>query len=87
MLFFNTGVFSMLFFQFVFIEPNSHFLLETKCFASIDDCLGFSALCDSTETSKNISKKFRNFFQILVFYEVLLYPVVEKSGFRVMRIL
>ena len=44
--------------------------------------LHFSALCDLPETSKKIRKKFGNFFsQDLVFWELLLSPVVEKVVF------
>ena len=44
--------------------------------------LHFSALCDLPETSKKFRKKFGNFFsQFLVFWELLLSPVVEKVVF------
>ena len=44
--------------------------------------LHFSALCDLPETSKKFRKKIRKFFsQFLVFWELLLSPVVEKVVF------
>ena len=43
--------FLMAFFPIGFIETLSEFLPETKHFAHIDDCLGFLALCDLSETS------------------------------------
>ena len=50
--FFKTGVFRYYatFFYFVFIEAPLQFLQETKRLASIEDSLGFSALCDIPET-------------------------------------
>ena len=43
----------------------------------------FSALCDLPETSKKNSKIIRNFFsQFLVFWELLLSPVVENVVFE-----
>ena len=53
------------FLKFVFIEvPPPQFSLETKRFASIEDFLGFSTLCDSPKTflERIFRKKFRKFF-------------------------
>ena len=54
----KTGVLSVVcnfFSQFVFIEAPPRFLLETKSFASTEDSLGFSALCE-------LQEKFFRFF-------------------------
>ena len=69
-------------FQFVSIETTSQFLRETKCFASLEDSLGFLALYDLAESSfKSIRKKFgRNFSSIFSF---LMFPVAQTGFFVV----
>ena len=79
----KTGVFSVLcvFFLISYNGRPHQFLVETKGFASIEDALEVSALCDLTETH------FESFFSIFRFLRgfmlskvgFLLFPVGEKG--------
>ena len=62
--FLGPAFFYATFIQFVFIEIPSHFLLGTKRFASIEDSLRSSALCDLPETfiEKFLRNKVSRFF-------------------------
>ena len=58
--FFKTGVFLVLcVFSNLFLSKLPQFLLESKRFASVEDFLGFSALCDLPEI---FVRKISNFF-------------------------
>ena len=80
--------FEEFFFSNLFLSKPPLILLETKCFASIEDSFGFSALCDWPEI---FIKKCRKFSSLIFFYfeRISLYQsfVVSswgKSGFRVL---
>ena len=83
-IFFETVVFICDFFLIRFYRSPPHILLETKRFASIEDSLGFSVLCDLPETFSVFSPVFRVFLRGVQSSKMffLLFPVGEKVIFE-----
>ena len=71
------------FLKICFTEAPPQFLPETKRFARVNDSSRFSAICDLSETIKNIFEKF--YPEVSVFYGFSLRKMVMRFMFQKMK--